>query len=229
MRGIAMLQFRSPGENAIAVDIRDVIIAGWAGRDTAAVQKHIEELAAVGVAPPSATPVFYRVSADRLTTAPHIQVLGPDSSGEVEAVLIGGAGRLWVGIGSDHTDRRVEAYSVAVSKELCPKPVGPEVWPFDAVAGHWDDLILRARAVIEGDSILYQEGPVSGLLRPELLMAKWKGTVEPLGDGQAMFCGTLAAIGGVRPGTRFEMTLEDPVLGRTITHAYDIDVLPVVA
>ncbi|WP_316978659.1 DUF2848 domain-containing protein [Shumkonia mesophila] len=224
-----MLQFRSPGENPIAIDIRELVIAGWAGRDTAAVQAHIRELADVGVAPPSTVPLFYRVSAGRLTTAGRIQVLGPDSSGEAEAVLIGGAGRLWVGIGSDHTDRKVEAYSVAVSKEMCPKPVGPEVWPLDVVADHWDRLILRAHAVIDGDSVLYQEGPVSGLLRPELLMAKWNGTARPLGDGQAMFCGTLAAIGGVRPATRFEMTLEDPVLNRTIRHGYDIDVLPIVA
>ena len=37
------------------------------------------------------------------------------------------------------------------------------------------------------------------------------------------------AIGGNRPGTRFEMELEDPVLGRTLRHAYDIKVLPVVS
>ena len=44
-----------------------------------------------------------------------------------------------------------------------------------------------------------------------------------------MFCGTLAAIGGIRPASRFEVELEDPVLGRTLRHAYDIDALPVVS
>ena len=44
-----------------------------------------------------------------------------------------------------------------------------------------------------------------------------------------MYCGTPGAIGGIRPGTRFEMELEDPVLGRTLRHAYDIKVLPVVS
>ena len=44
-----------------------------------------------------------------------------------------------------------------------------------------------------------------------------------------MFCGTLAAIGGIRPASRFEVELEDPVLGRTLRHAYDIEVLPVVS
>jgi hypothetical protein len=44
-----------------------------------------------------------------------------------------------------------------------------------------------------------------------------------------MFCGTLGAIGGVRPAGRFEMELEDPVLGRRLQHAYDIEVLPVIS
>jgi hypothetical protein len=42
-----------------------------------------------------------------------------------------------------------------------------------------------------------------------------------------MFCGTLAAKGGIRPSERFEIELEDPILGRKLTHAYDIASLPV--
>jgi hypothetical protein len=44
-----------------------------------------------------------------------------------------------------------------------------------------------------------------------------------------MYCGTLGAIGGIRPAVRFEMELEDPVLSRTLKHAYDINILPVVS
>jgi hypothetical protein len=42
-----------------------------------------------------------------------------------------------------------------------------------------------------------------------------------------MFGGTFAAKGGIRPAERFEFELEDPVLKRTIRHAYDIATLPV--
>jgi hypothetical protein len=42
-----------------------------------------------------------------------------------------------------------------------------------------------------------------------------------------MFCGTLAAKGGIRPGKVFRMELEDPVRKRTLKHEYRIDVLPV--
>jgi len=46
--------------------------------------------------------------------------------------------------------------------------------------------------------------------------------------GTMMFCGTLGAIGGIRPSTQFTAILEDPVLDRKMTCEYDIDALPVV-
>jgi hypothetical protein len=42
-----------------------------------------------------------------------------------------------------------------------------------------------------------------------------------------MFCGTLAAKGGIRPASRFKMELEDPVLKKKLAHEYAIQVLPV--
>jgi Protein of unknown function (DUF2848) len=41
-----------------------------------------------------------------------------------------------------------------------------------------------------------------------------------------MFGGTLAADGGVRPTNEFAFELQDPVLGRSITHAYRVRSLP---
>jgi hypothetical protein len=76
--------------------------------------------------------------------------------------------------------------------------------------------------------LFYQEGPLTDLRTPRDLIRKHTGT-DTLPPGTAMFCGTPGTIGGIRPGTRFEMELENPVLGRTLRHAYDIDVLPVVS
>jgi hypothetical protein len=47
-----------------------------------------------------------------------------------------------------------------------------------------------------------------------------------LPDGCAMFGGTFAAKGGIRPASRFEYELEDPVRKRMIRHAYDVIELP---
>ncbi len=214
------------GQTPVALDVTDFVIAGWAGRNKEAMEHHIQELEALGVARPAATPTYYRVAAARVTAAGLIEDAGTAGSGEVEALLIASGGKLHVGVGCDHTDRKVETYGVTVSKQVCDKPVAATVWPFEEVAGHWDSLILRSHAVIDGARVLYQEGPISGLLAPADLIAGWAADGR-LPDGTAMFGGTMPAIGGVRPATRFEGELEDPVLGRRIAFGYDVKTLPV--
>jgi hypothetical protein len=229
------------------VGIDDAIVAGWTGRDAAAVEKHIAELEALGVRRPATTPIFYRVSAARLTTAAEIEVVGAHSGGEVEFVLLQHGGRLWVGAGSDHTDRKVETYGVTVSKQMCDKPVAPVFWAFDDVAPHWGRLTLRAHVIENGERKIYQEGSVAAMLKPldligrcALAAAEASGTPHAKSHGDLrtptpvvlpentlMFCGTLAARGGVRPTGQFEFEMEDPVLGRSIAHRYSVRILPV--
>ena len=69
------------GERAQTADlsVKQAIIAGWTGRDRAALEKHIVELEALGVARPASTPIYYRVSAARITTSPVIQTTGTES------------------------------------------------------------------------------------------------------------------------------------------------------
>lgn len=213
---------------SIHVDVRELIIAGWAGRVQSAIDEHIEELKEIGVTPPSTTPLFYRVAANQLTTAPAIQVLGEASSGEVEVVLIGSNQGTLVGIGSDHTDREAEAWSVAHSKQVCVKPVSPRVWRLDSVIDHWDELQMASYATIDGEEVLYQEGPVTGLLHPAELLRRFGLDKAELAPGQAMLCGTLPVIGELRPAQAFRMVLKDPVSGSELQHQYNIHTLPVI-
>jgi hypothetical protein len=196
----------------------NLIIAGWTGRDEAALRKHIKELEEIGVKPPKTTPIFYRVAAQLFSHAKVIQASGPDTSGEVEFVLMKDKGVLRVAVGSDHTDRKAETIGVTLSKQLCEKPVSPKSWKYSEVKPHWEKLVLRAWA----DGVLYQEGPVTAMRSPEDLQKRY-----PLKNGWAMFCGTLAAKGGIRPAKKFAMELHDPVLKRKLRHEYRIDVLPV--
>ncbi|RZN13171.1 DUF2848 domain-containing protein [Bradyrhizobium genosp. SA-3] len=210
----------------LTLAIDQAVIAGWTGRDPVARDKHIAELEAVGIARPASTPIYYRVSARRLTMEDRIECTGCDSSGEVEFVLIGWQGRIFVGCGSDHTDRKVEAYSVTVSKQMCDKPIASTLWELEDVIGHWDRMILRSYAWIKGERVLYQEGTLDAMLPVADLIARgFPGGKLP--DGCAMFGGTFAAKGGIRPAGRFEFELEDPVLKRTIKHGYDVVTLPV--
>jgi len=225
---LALNRCRGDAAASGEVEIENLVIAGWTGRDAAAVEKHIRELEEIGVKRPSRTPIFYRVAASLLTTADAIQVAGGDSSGEVEFVMLSLADGLWVGVGSDHTDRKVEAVDVTVSKQMCAKVFGRDVWRYEEVAPHWDRLVLRSWAHIDGKRTLYQEGAVAGMRHPEELARLYTGK-STLPAGTAMFGGTHAVHGGVRPAARFDIELDDPVLGRKITHSYRIEPLPIEA
>jgi hypothetical protein len=170
--------------------------------------------------------VFYRNSLLNLTQAPVVEVLGPDTSGEVEPVIVALGDRLCLAVGSDHTDRKAETQGIALSKQLCAKPIGRDLWALEDVAGHWDRLQLRSFATIDGRRVPYQDGTLSGMRPPADLIARYGSRLKP---DSVMYCGTLAAIGGIRPASRFELELEDPVLGRTLRHAYDINPLPVIS
>jgi len=210
----------------LTLAIDQAVIAGWTGRDPVARDKNIAELEAIGIARPATTPIYYRCSARRLTLEDSIEVCGNDSSGEVEFLLIGWQGRTLVGLASDHTDRKVESYSVTVSKQMCDKPVASTLWELEDVIGHWDRMILRSWAWIDGRRELYQEGTLDAMLPVQTLLEKgFEGGKLP--DGCAMFGGTFAAKGGIRPADRFEFELEDPERKRAIHHAYDVITLPV--
>jgi hypothetical protein len=218
------LQSKS-GTVARDVAVAHAVVAGWTGRDAAAVEKHIREPEALGVKRPAKTPIFYRVSAARLTTADIIEATGTSSGGEAEFVLLQHE-RLWVGVGSDHTDREVEKYGVTVSKQMCDKPIAPTFWAYDEVAPHWDRLILRSFVMEGGQRVLYQEGEVAAMIDPRSLIGR-HAPAGRLEEGTMMFGGTLAARGGVRPTEHFAFEMEDPVLGRRIAHEYQVIALPV--
>lgn len=211
----------------IRFPIDRLVVAGWVGKDRAALQKHIDELAELGVAPPNRTPTYMNLAPAILTTGSRMQVVGPSSSGEVECVVITSRdGERYLGVGSDHTDREFEQFSIPASKQMCGKPIAAEAWPFDEVAGHLDSLVLRSWMTKDGRRQLYQEGVLNknrGL--PELLENMPEGCVSA-GESFCLFCGTFAAIGGLAYGERFEFELFDPVLDRRLTHRYDIGVLP---
>lgn len=208
----------------ITLSIRSVVVAGWTGRNMAAVQHHIDELAALGIAPPSQVPLYYRVANTLLTQSTAIEVLGAGSSGEVEPLLIQSGGKIFFGLASDHTDRDLEAHSVAASKQACAKPIAKDLWDFDTIKGHLDDITLRCWIEENGREILYQEGSLSSI-RPLAELCEGAGFAE----GTAMLCGTFAAIGGVRPAGAYRMEASDPITGKTLPLSYRVSPLPIIA
>lgn len=197
-------------------------IAGWTGRNPQAVQYHIDELVAIGVAPPKQIPMFYRLACVLLTTEPVIEAVGTSSTGEAEFCLFNTDGQLYVSVGSDHTDRGLETHDVALSKQVCAKPLSCECWRFDEVENHWDQLILRSFATTDGIERLYQEGSVIELLHPQELLSRIR---TPFDHGNVLFGGTVPVKGIMNGAEFFRVELHDPVLGRTLACEYQIKVL----
>lgn len=221
------LTFARDDGRTVDLEPTELVIAGWTGRDAAAIAHHIEELAALDVPRPSTVPLYYRAAVTNLTQADTIDVLGADTSGEVEPVLLAMDDGLWLTVGSDHTDRKAEAIGVALSKQLCAKPLARACWRWDAIATDADRLLLRSFIEEGGARVPYQHGTLASI-RPlaELMRGFAPHGLRP---GTVMFCGTLAAIGGVRPAAAMQIELEDPLRGRSLRHAYRVRVLPVIA
>jgi hypothetical protein len=217
------MQFRTPAGD-IEFVAKQLTVAGWTGRSREAVDHHIKELADIGIAPPSRVPLYYRCSTQLLTQDSEFAILGPDTSGEAEPLLVLYNGKVWLGLASDQTDRALEAYSVAHSKQVCPKPVADTLWDFEAISDHLDQIVLASWIYEDGEWREYQQGTLAMLLPLAELLAD-----SGLKEGGAMLCGTLPAIGGVRPAAQFRMAMHDPVTGESIKAEYTTQTLPVVA
>jgi hypothetical protein len=221
------LALREQGsDREIPFRLQRLFNGGYAGRDQAAVAKHVEELAEIGVPAPTRTPTLYALGNNLATTAGSIQVQHDQTSGEVEYVLLIGQGNeVYVTVGSDHTDRELETRSVEWSKQSYPDIFAPEVWRYEEVAGHWDRLQMRCWVTSGGERRLYQEAALSALLPP----SNWFTLLEDLFGERphnvAVMSGTVPAVGGILYGDSYEMEMHDPVLNRTIRHGYSVEIL----
>ena len=202
--------------------VRCVLNGGWAGRDLDAVTAHVEEMRALGVPAPQSVPIVFPVAPAMLTQGDCVDVYSPQSSGEVEYVLIATRHRVVLTVGSDHTDRAVEATSIELSKRICPNVVARAAWDYTEVAGHADDLILRACVREEGAWHAYQEAPLGALLAPAYWLERLAGQLSAHA-AVVLFSGTVPTLGGtLRFGDGFRISLDDPRTGRTILHEYDV-------
>ena len=198
-----------------------LVVIGYAGRDRAAVEHHIDELAALGVPRPSSIPLFMVFPPGLVSQSPTMTVAGSQTSGEAEIVVVVDGGEAFVTLGSDHTDRALEAVDIVASKAVCPKPVGTSGWSAAEVADRWDDLVLRSR--IDGD-VLYQDGSAATNLHPLELVAAIPWAGSPPGCFVA-FTGTVPVIGDIRPSTGFHAELAGPGLP-PIELSYRVETVP---
>jgi len=119
-----------------SVAIERIANCGYTGRNEEEVRKHVEELAEEGVPAPETVPAVYPKPDHLITTADGIDVVSGKTSGEAEFVLFPQGSEVYVGVGSEHTDRELEGDDVLLSKTVCPNVVGDTVWRLSDVADH---------------------------------------------------------------------------------------------
>ncbi len=221
-----VLELNVVGKGALTFEVKKIFNGGYAGRDQALVRGHIEELGKLGIPAPSTSPTLYPISHYLATTSDSVQVQNEESSGEVEYVLLYKDGKVYVTVGCDQTDRNLETFSVPKSKQAAPDVLAKDVWLYDEVKDHFEDIELECYVVVKGERKLYQKGKVGDLMLPE----EWKEIFAEKGvekDGNIFFSGTINTVSkDLIFGERYEMTMRDNKLGRSITHTYDVEFLP---
>ncbi len=211
------------------IEIQRMVNAGYAGRDVDAVQAHVDELKKLGVPAPLRVPIIFPVLCDILTTNSDIHVIGDTTSGEAEFVLICDRGEIFVGVGSDHTDRDLETYSLVKSKQTCGNVLSDQVWPYAEVEPVWDDLILRSwvKQTPSSKVVLYQEAALATIISPSDLMHLVKSQLTDANmSGMAIFSGTVPLLTHETIyGVQFLAELFDPHCGRRLTCFYRVNPL----
>jgi hypothetical protein len=151
--------------------VRQILVAGYTGRDTGQVRAHIAELEKQGIPPPDRVPALFRLDASWATTDTELAVPVANVSGEVEPALLFRGDSLedaLVAVIVDFTDREEERRSMEGSKRL-PKPLSKSVWRYNDLADIWDEIAMRSCTAPGGG--LYQSGTLAQLLAPPDLLA----------------------------------------------------------
>lgn len=214
------------GSRGLSFPVKRMINAGYVGRDRESVQAHIDELRRQGVPPPPTVPLFLPVLSHNVTTEGTIEVIGDQTSGEAEFVLLLDGDDCFVGVGSDHTDRAVEAYSIVTSKQICSNVISRQVWRYEDVESFWDDLSIRSwvRPSKDREPVLYQDARLGSILSPEQLIEMVKSTVHDGSvDGCVLYSGTVPVLTEeVIYGHDFLVELLDPRRDRKLTSYYRV-------
>ncbi|OLR64393.1 MULTISPECIES: DUF2848 family protein [Peptoniphilus] len=213
-------------DKTIDFNFDKVYVIGYAGRNMEKTQEHIDELEReLGVKPPKRIPTIFEVSKEIVTQDTELKFVGEQTSGEVEYIILIKNGRIYITVGSDHTDRGLESVSIFKSKQVCLKPIAKEIWDYDDIKDHWDSIKLVSSQVINGKEIEYQNDTLASILPVEKIITELKERVGNI-ENSIIYSGTVPLVDGFKYGNKFNSKMVDDVLGKTINLNYEINVIP---
>ncbi len=201
---------------------------GFTMRDAAKMQAHLDEVVKAGVPAPKVEkpPLILPISDWALTTDTEVSAQQDRTSGEVEIVTIVRGGELFVGVGSDHTDRTLEATDIPWSKQVCANVLAPVVWPWADLTDHWDRVLLQSDVTVDGRVIPYQRANVAEFWTPEEMVRSLEGRIEPPKGDYLLFSGTVVPLDHtLNFADTWTIRMINPVRRQTIEHTYRVPVL----
>lgn len=199
-----------------------VFAIGYAGRNIEKTMEHIRELERdLGVPAPKKIPTIFECGTYTLTQERDLMFIGPKTCGEVEYCIIVKNRRIYIGVGSDHTDRELEAASVPKAKQICAKPISRDVWDYEELKDHWDEIKLSSWQTVDGVEVPYQRGSLADILPVDRIMKELDERVGNI-DNCVIFSGTVPVLDGFKFGSNFRYEMNDEKLGRRICAGYNV-------
>lgn len=201
---------------------------GFTIRDKEKMQRHLDEVVGVHVPWPDKPPIIFPISAWATLTDTDVPVQYARTSGEVEIVIVADGDDVLVGVGSDHTDRQLEATDIPWGKQVTPNVLAPTMWRWSDVADHWDDVEMSSHVAHEpgGDRVLYQTASVSEFWTPMEMLDGVDGRIAPVDGVKVFFSGTVVSVDEkLNFGREWTLRMHDPVTGKSIEHTYTVSIL----
>jgi len=203
----------------------DLYAIGYAGRNIEKTKAHIKELEErFGVPAPKLIPTVFQMSNMTLTKDRDIHFVSSDTCGEVEYIIITQGDKIYIGLGSDHTDRKLEGSSVPKAKQICPKPIAGDVWDYEDVKDHWDEIALTSYQTVDGKEVVYQDGGVKDILPVDTILEQLHKRIGPV-TRSIIYSGTVPVKDGFVFGSNFRCEMKDPILKRSIAFAYNVHII----
>lgn len=209
-------------ETPLTLEYERVFAIGYAGRNMEKTMEHIKELERdLGVPAPKKIPTIFQCGNYVLTQEKDLAFVGEKTCGEVEYVIVMKDGKIYIGLGSDHTDRELEAQSVPKAKQICAKTICPVLWDYEEIKDHWDDIGLNSWQTVDGREVPYQKGKLADILPVETILGELNNRVGDI-DNCVIFSGTVPVLDGFRYGSNFRYEMVDEVLGRKLSSDYNV-------
>ncbi len=199
---------------------------GFTSRYRENIQAHIDEQLKLGIQTSTEIPHYFLIWPGLLDFSYDIFVVGHDTTGEIEfTIMKDEENEIYIGLISDHCDRKISALRVTKSKQASCKPVCKQIWRYRDIKNHWDKIQLESFQYVNGECRPYQKGSLADYIPLEEIITFSEKSMKQK-EHYLVMSGTVATIDGYFENQGFLGRMIDPVLNRMLTVDYRLSIFP---